>query len=36
MYAILPARRGITLAMRLFLEFALPRLAARLSNGGHE
>lgn len=30
MYAVMPTRRGNTLAVRLFLEFALPRLAGIL------
>ena len=33
MYAILPARRGVALATRLFLEFSLPRLAVALRAG---
>ncbi|MFM0737307.1 LysR substrate-binding domain-containing protein [Paraburkholderia xenovorans] len=30
MYAIMPARQGVTLATRMFLEFALPKLAVAL------
>jgi hypothetical protein len=32
MYAMLPVRRGATLSPRLFLEFALPKLALALRN----
>jgi DNA-binding transcriptional LysR family regulator len=32
MYAMLPARRGATVSTRLFLEFALPKLALALRN----
>lgn len=32
MYAMLPARQGATLSTRLFLEFALPKLALALRN----
>jgi DNA-binding transcriptional LysR family regulator len=32
MYAMLPARRGATVSTRLFLEFALPKLALAMRN----